>query len=203
MIDSLQGTLLDHDESHAIVDVGGVRFRVEIPGSTAVQLPAQGEPVTLLTRLSFNPNEGSFALFGFSTPMERQCYEVLLTISGIGPKKALAILSQVEVAAFARAVIEKNLTYFSGIKGVGRKTAERLLLELSDKMFGLAAEAKVSGKQAPAAPAQSENIADAVAALIALGCPAAVAQRAVASAAEIAGQDAPTEELIREGLRHR
>lgn len=199
MIDSLAGCLLELDEDYAVVDVGGIRFRSEIASSTARQLPPVGERVELLTRLSFNANDGEFSLFGFASSMERECFEILTSMTGIGPRKAMMILSQIEIASFARAVVNSDVGYVSKIKGIGKKTAERLVLELRDKMAPMA----VAGPDEPASPPRSTNVRDAIAAMMALGCRPAVAERAVESAAEALGEDASTEALIREGLKRR
>lgn len=199
MIHSLSGTLLECDEDHAIVDVRGVRFRAEIPGSTATLLPAAGEQVELFTNLGFNANDGTFSLYGFATIMERDCFDVLCTLSGIGPRKALAILSQIEIGAFAQAVVAQDLNYLSRIKGIGKKTAERLLVELREKMVPFVRAAGDGGTRAP----ESENVRDAVEALMALGTKPTVAEKAVRAAVEALGEDAATEDLVREALRRR
>jgi Holliday junction DNA helicase RuvA len=201
MLDSLRGVLLESDEDYAVLDVGGLRFRAEIPASTAATLPAVGEATTVLTRLSFNPNDGVFNLFGFATAMERDCYDVLIGMSGIGPRKALMILSHIEVGAFAQAIVRGDLGYLSRIKGIGKKTAERLLVELREKMVAFADAAP--GPKNAAVVSMRENVSDAVQALLALGTRPAVAEKAIRSAVEVLGEDAPTESLVREGLRHR
>ncbi len=200
MLHSLHGTLLEFEDDYAVVDAGGIRFAVEIPGSTAQQLPPAGGTATLLTRLSFNPNEGSFLLFGFGTEMERDCFDVLCTISGIGPRKALGILSQIEVGAFAHAIVTQDHAYVSKIKGVGKKTAERLIVELREKMVPFA---RKSPEAAVTFAKDRENVADAVQGMIALGCKPAVAEKAVRAAVEQLGEDAKTEDLLREGLKWR
>ncbi len=200
MLHSLHGTLMEFEDDYAVVDTGGIRFAVEIPGSTAQLLPGAGEQTTLLTRLSFNPNEGSFQLFGFGTEMERDCFDVLCTISGIGPRKALAILSQIEVGAFAHAIVTQDLTYVSKIKGVGKKTAERLIVELREKMVPFAQKAP---EAAVTFAKDHENVADAIQGMIALGCKPVVAEKAIRAAVEELGEDAKTEDLLKEGLKWR
>lgn len=198
MLHSLNGLLLDFEDDFAVIDVGGVRFQVEIPASTAAQFGAIGERAAVLTRLSFNANDGTFSLFGFATPMERDCFDVLTSMSGIGPRKALGILSQIEVAAFAHAIVNKDIAYVGKIKGVGKKTAERLIVELREKMVPF-----VGAATSPPTTSRRENVRDAVEALMALGCRQSIAERAIASAVEVVGEEAPTEDLVREGLRHR
>ena len=199
MLHSLKGILVDFEQDYAVIDVGGVRFQVEIPASTAGQFGAAGSETEVFTRLSFNTNDGTFSLFGFATTVERDCFDILTSMSGIGPRKALGILSQIEIAAFAHAIVNRDIAYVSKIKGVGKKTAERLIVELREKMvpfIGLAPSA------APAAN-RPENVGDAIEAMMALGCKQVTAERAIAAALEILGSRAGTGELVKEGLRHR
>jgi Holliday junction DNA helicase RuvA len=201
MLDSLHGTLLHSDEDSAVVDVNGLRFRLEIPATTHAQLGQPGAEVTLLVRLRLNVNEGDFVLFGFATESERECFDIFTSISGIGPRKGLMILSQIEIASFARAVIANDLTYLSRIKGIGKKTAERLVVELREKMVPYTK----SDSTRPGAPAlpQTDTVRDAIEGLIVLGCRPAVAEKAISEAIKELGEKAKTEELIRAGLKHR
>ena len=200
MIDSLCGQLLASDDDFAVIDVNGIRFRLDIPASTARQLDKSDSPATLLTRLSFNPNEGTFALFGFATVAERECFDILTSISGIGPRKALMLLSQIEIAAFANAIITNDVKYLSRIKGVGQKTAERLIVELREKMVPYTATNPASSKTVLPA---GDHVRDAVDALVVLGCRQAIAEKAIGEAVRELGPDARTEDLIKAGLRYR
>jgi Holliday junction DNA helicase RuvA len=213
MLDSLRGTLARKDADEAVVETAaGLAFVLSVPASTFAALPEPGQPVHLFTHMAFNTQEGEFALYGFATPMEREVFRIFLGISGIGPRKGLMILSQVKIADFAQAIQDRNIAYLSSLKGIGTKTAERLLLELREKMLPYAAgvagggSASAAGGAAreggPALP-PGENIADAVAALTTLGCPYSQAARAILRAIEALGSGASREELIREGLRHR
>jgi Holliday junction DNA helicase RuvA len=201
MIDSLHGKLLESEEDFAVVDVNGLRFRAEIPASTARQLGATGTDVTLLTRMRLNVNEGDFLLFGFASESERECFDIFTSISGIGPRKGMMMLSQIEIAGFARAIIANDLAYLSRIKGIGRKTAERLVVELREKMVPyIKSDVKsASGVNLP----DTAGVRDAVEALIVLGCRPVVAEKAIAEAIKELGKEAKTEELIRAGLKHR
>lgn len=201
MLESVKGTLLSVDHDVAVIDVGGLRFRLEIPDSTARSLGAVGSESTLLARLSFNANDGQFLLFGFSTEVERECFDIFTSISGIGPRKGLMILSQIEIAAFARAIVENDLPYLSRIKGVGKKTAERLVVELREKMVPYVSDAKPAVGAAPMPVAK--NSQEAIQALMVLGCRQAVAEKAIGEAIKELGKDAGTEDLVRVGLRHR
>lgn len=199
MLHSIVGVLVEYEDDYAVVDVHGMRFKVEIPGSTARVLGEAGSRITLFTRLSFNPNDNVFSLFGFASAMEGECFDILQSISGIGPRKALGILSQIEIGAFASAIVNRDLNYISDIKGVGKKTAERLVVELREKMVPYMGAAPAA---APAAPMR-ENVRDGVAALMALGVKPAIAEKAIRAAVELLGEDAATEHLVREGLKHR
>ena len=201
MLDAIVGTLVRSDEDHAVVDVNGLHFRADIPASTARQLPAPGGRATLLTRLSLNPNEGNFQLFGFATETERDCFDIFTSISGIGPRKGLMILSQIEIPPFAKAIVTGDIKYLSKIKGVGTKTAERLVVELREKMAPYS-QAAAPGPGAVSLPS-GDNVRDAVEALMVLGCRPAVAEKAVSEAVKELGEKAPTESLIRAGLKHR
>lgn len=199
MLHSLVGVLVEFEDDYAVVDVHGMRFKVDIPGSTARVLGEAGSRVVLFTRLSFNPNDNAFSLFGFASAMEGECFDILQSISGIGPRKALGILSQIEIGAFASAIVNRDLTYISEIKGVGKKTAERLVVELREKMVPYMGAAPAA---APTATMR-ENVRDGVAALMALGVKPAIAEKAIRAAVELLGEDAATEHLVREGLKHR
>lgn len=199
MLHSIVGVLVEYEDDFAVVDVHGMRFRVEIPGSTARVLGEAGSRTTLFTRLSFNPNDNTFTLFGFASAMEGECFDILQSISGIGPRKALGILSQIEIGAFASAIVNRDLTYISEIKGVGKKTAERLVVELREKMVPYMGAAPAA---IPAA-VMRENVRDGVAALMALGVKPAIAEKAIRAAVELLGDEAATEHLVREGLKHR
>jgi Holliday junction DNA helicase RuvA len=202
MIEALRGILRRSEDDFAVLDVHGVLFKAEIPASSASQLPPTGEQAQLFTRLSLNVNEGNFQLFGFFTETERDCFDILTGISGIGPKKGLMILSQIEVGTFAQAIVREDLTYLSKIKGIGRKTAERLVVELREKMVPYT-KAVESGEAKGTALPQVARVRDAVDALIVLGCRPAVAEKAIGIALQELGEEAPTEALVRVGLRHR
>ncbi len=198
MIDALEGTLLTWEEDFALLNVRGVTFRLDVPASTAGTFTEAGQQARLFTRLSFNPNEGTFALFGFATEAERDCFDIFVQISGIGPRKGLLILSQIEIAAFAQAIVKGDLGYLSKLKGVGKKTAERLVVELREKMVPYVR----TDEPAPSA-GEGDNVRDAVAGLMALGCRPNVAENAVRLAVEELTEHATAAELIKAGLRHR
>ncbi|MCU0813906.1 MAG: Holliday junction branch migration protein RuvA [Burkholderiaceae bacterium] len=158
MIGRLSGTLAEKSPPTLLVDVGGVGYEVDVPMSTFYNLPALGERVTLLTH--FVVREDAQTLYGFLTAGERATFRELVKISGVGPRTALAILSGLSVADLAQAVATQSGARLVKVPGIGKKTAERLLLELKGKLGdAVAAPASVAG----------EAQADIVQALVALG----------------------------------
>jgi Holliday junction DNA helicase RuvA len=159
MIGRLSGTLAEKSPPMVLVDVQGVGYEVDVPMSTFYNLPAVGEPVVLLTH--FVVREDAQVLFGFGTLAERATFRELVRISGVGPRTALAILSGLSVGELAAAVTRQDAARLVKVPGIGKKTAERLLLELKGK---LGAELG-----APAAPALDDAQTDIAQALQALG----------------------------------
>ncbi|HET6342422.1 MAG TPA: Holliday junction branch migration protein RuvA [Gemmatimonadota bacterium] len=185
MIGSLNGRLAVKDIDEVLVDVQGVGYRVSIPLSTYEDLPAEGEEVRLLTHLHVREDE--LALYGFASDRERRLFEILIGVSGIGPRLALHVLSRLTPERFVGAISRGDLTTLTGISGVGKKTAERMVLELKDKVADMAdVEA---GERGAVLTAGGE---DAVKALIALGIRRAQAEQAVQrSLADHPGAPAP------------
>src|SRR5471030_2881256 len=176
MITFLDGKLASALPTQAIIDVGGIGYEVFIPLSSFDKLPAPGEPVQILTHL--HVREDAHILYGFMTAAERDLFRLLVNhVSGIGPKLALAVLSGMSVSNFKSAVVNSDVASLSKISGLGKKTAERIVLELKDKL-GVAAAWKVaSGAQAPTPEQEQAN--EAVLALIALGYKQVEAHQAV------------------------
>ena len=148
MIGKLTGQLLAKNPPEVLVDCHGVGYEVQVPMSTFYQLPALGEPVALLTQ--FIVREDAQQLFGFATPEERQTFRELVKISGVGPRTALAILSGLGVADLAQAVSLQETGRLVKVPGIGKKTAERLLLELKGKLgvdLGAGVPAQAAGGQ--------------------------------------------------------
>jgi Holliday junction DNA helicase RuvA len=198
MIEYLSGVLRFKEPQHIVVDVQGIGYGLDVPSSTYDRLPDVGQPVSLHTY--FYLREDQAQLFGFLTPEEQAVFEIFINTSGIGPKTSLGILSSIPIGEFARAVMENDLAALMRIPGVGRKTAERLVVELRDKMkaFMLGVEAR-GGQLEKHTP----SMEDAITAMVRLGTRPAAAARAVARAAENLGENAPSEELVREALKHR
>jgi Holliday junction DNA helicase RuvA len=161
LIGRITGQLLEKNPPQILVEVQGVGYEVEVPMSTFYNLPGTGERVTLLTHLVIR--EDAHLLFGFGTESERKAFRQLIRISGIGARIALAVLSGLSVAELADAVTRQESGRLTRIPGIGKKTAERLLLELKDKMGAEVLTGGVTANRPP--PATS----DVVNALLALG----------------------------------
>jgi len=149
MIGKLTGTLGDKNPPQVLVDCNGVGYEVDVPMSTFYNLPAVGEKVTLLTH--FVVREDAQILYGFASPAEREAFRQLIKISGVGPRTALSVLSGMSVADIAQAVTAQDAGRLVKVPGIGKKTAERLLLELKGRIgadLGLAAGGATSDAQA-------------------------------------------------------
>ena len=198
MITFLHGRLIEALPTHVIVDVNGVGYEALIPLSSYDKLPPPGQEVKLLTQLVVR--EDAHTLYGFMTPDERDLFRLLVhTVSGIGPKIALNVLSGISVTAFRGAVANGDLKALSQISGVGRKTAERIVVELKDKIGMAGAWEAASAKHGLSAGEQRIN--DAVLALIALGFKQVEAHDAVRAAQAVLGATATVEELVRACLK--
>src|SRR3954464_5868253 len=176
MITFLEGKLTTGLPTQAVIDVNGVGYEVLIPLSSYDRLPAAGQPVQILTHLVVR--EDAHLLFGFMSSAERDLFRLLVNnVSGIGPKLALAVLSGMSVNNFKSAVVNSDVASLSKISGLGKKTAERIVLELKDKLGVAAAWEVASGAQAPTPEQEQAN--EAVLALIALGYKQVEAHKAV------------------------
>ncbi len=174
MFESIKGQLIDKTPLKAVVETGGIGYRLTIPFSTYSRLPSSG-PVHLF--LSQVVREDSNTLYAFLEKEERDLFEVLITLSGIGPKTALAIIGHLEIGAFHRAVSGADVKLLSKIPGIGKKTAERLVIEMRDKIKG------VKSKGVPLSAADG-LLGDALNALLNLGYNPMEAQKAVQAVLE-------------------
>src|SRR5215469_15146980 len=198
MISFLRGKLVEALPTQGIIDVHCVGYDVLIPLSSYDKLPAPGSEVHLLTHLSVR--EDAHVLYGFMTAPEREMFRLLInTVSGIGPKIALNILSGMNVTALRGAVSNGDVKSLSQISGVGKKTAERIVVELKDKIGAAGAWEAMSAQRALSADDQKIN--DAVLALMALGFKQIEAHDAVRSAQAILGAQATIEDLVRVCLK--
>ena len=191
MIGRLHGKLVRKEPPALMVDVGGVGYELEAPMTTFYELPAVGESVTLHTHLVVR--EDAHLLYGFAREAQRRQFRALLKINGVGPRVALAVLSGLSEDELARCIADEDVARLTQIPGIGRKTAERLIVELRDKLTAepsTAAAAPTSGSRDP--------VSEAVSALIALGYKPQEASRVVRN---VPGQNLSTEEIIRQALR--
>ena len=197
MIHHLSGTLVEALPTQIVVDVGGVGYHVLIPLSSYDKLPPVGTQLKILTHLAVR--EDAHVLYGFMSAAERDLFRLLVGhVSGIGPKTALDVLSGTTVSSFKACVVAGDIAALSKIKGIGKKTAERIVVELKDKVGIAAAWEAASAAHAPTP--EEARITDAVLALIALGYKQVDAHKAVKAAA--AKQPAAsTEELVTAGLK--
>jgi Holliday junction DNA helicase RuvA len=197
MIHHLTGTLVAALPTQIVLEAGGVGYEILIPLSTYDHLPSPPAPYKILTHLQVR--EDAHVLYGFATHEERDLFRLLVHhVSGIGPKSALAILSGTTPLQFRSAVVQNDAALLSKIKGVGKKTAERIIIELRDKV-GVSAAWEAASAQREASPAE-QKINDAVLALIALGYKQAEAHVAVKKISE-KNPGAPVEDLIRDVLK--
>lgn len=197
MIAYLDGRLVRALPTQVLMEVGGIGYDVFIPMSTFDQLPTPPAPLKLLTHLVVR--EDAHLLFGFATEDERSLFRLLInSVSGVGPRLALAVLSGMSVRSFRAAIVESDVASIARIKGLGKKTAEKIVVELRDKVGVSAAWEAASAGHEPSPQAKAVN--DAVLALIALGYKQAEAHRA-AKAALDADPAANVEALVREALK--
>ena len=198
MITFLKGKLVEALPTQAVVDVHGVGYEVLIPLSSFDKLPVPGGDVTLLTHLAVR--EDAHVLYGFMTSGERDLFRMLINnVSGIGPKTALNVLSGMNATAFRGAVANGDVKALSQISGVGRKTAERIVVELKDKIGAAGAWEASSDKRSLSSADQKIN--DAVLALMALGFKQPDAHEAVRGALAVLGDTATVEGLVRACLK--
>ncbi len=196
MIVTLQGKLASCSVLRAVVVCGGVGYEVHIPVTTAERLGAAGSEVTLFTHQVFR--EDSQALYGFATADERDFFALVVEkVTGIGPKTAMGLFSRLPLATLRQAVATADLALLSSCPGIGKKTAERLVLDLRDKVAIGAADGPATPSFAPAAATAAT---DAVAALVALGTKAADADKLVRAALAKAGSSATADQLVRAAL---
>jgi holliday junction DNA helicase RuvA len=199
VIGRLTGRLVEKQPPQLVIDVQGVGYEVLAPMTTFYQLPALGEVISLHTHLSIS--EAAHQLFGFANAGDRSFFRLLIKVSGVGPKMALAILSAMEAQECAQCILQNNLVALIKIPGVGKKIAERLVIDLRDRLkdWAPAATAK-STQDAPQAQQVNAMLAEAESALVALGYKPAEAAKAI-SAAMKQTELARTEDVIRAVLR--
>ncbi|GGC02449.1 Holliday junction ATP-dependent DNA helicase RuvA [Marinobacterium zhoushanense] len=203
MIGRLTGEVLEKQPPQLLLDVNGVGYELEASMNTFYKLPAQGERVTLHTHMVVR--EDAQLLYAFIDFQERVLFRALIKTNGVGPKLALAILSGISSEEFIRCVHNEDSATLVRIPGVGKKTAERLIVEMKDKLDRLEiptiTEFRLGAPGAASLAALPDNRAEAESALVALGYKPVQATRAVEQAASSLGEDAAVEELIRQSLK--
>ena len=202
MITSVTGTLVSATPLSAIIETGGLGYELHIPVTTAERLPQPGQRAKLHTFAVYR--EDSQTLYGFATEEERDFFRLMVEkVTGVGPKMALSVLSKLSLATLKSAIAAGDVGLLAKCPGIGRKTAERLVIELRDKLNaaeqGVIAPGKTDSGAAPV-PAAENKIRDAVLALVALGYKAADADKAVRQAWLGLGPAATTEALIKKAL---
>ncbi|WP_281646827.1 Holliday junction branch migration protein RuvA [Parendozoicomonas sp. Alg238-R29] len=200
MIGRLRGILIEKNPPGLLIDVSGVGYELEAPMTTFYRLPELGLETTLYTH--FVVRDDAQLLYGFADKSERQLFRTLIRVNGVGPKLALAILSGMEAEMFARSVHEQDASMLTRIPGVGKKTAERLIVEMKDRLdewqSALAPlEMAAAGKPVAATPSH-DPIQDAISALVALGYRPQEASKAISA---VQDESLGTDELIRQALK--
>lgn len=198
MIGRLHGILIEKQAPLLVIDVQGVGYEVDAPMSTHYRLPALGQPVTLFTHMVVR--EDAQQLFGFAAKEERALFRELIKISGVGPKMALSLLSGMEPDALMQCFERDDVITLTKIPGVGKKTAERLVMEMRDRLKNLSPAAAVAAGMRPMIRIEEKlsPVQEAEAALVALGYKPADAQKSIAA---IKTDDASVEDLIRAALK--
>ena len=191
----LRGHVADKTPGEVVIDVNGVGYQVFVSDRVWGQLNVESSAL-LLTYCHIR--EDSFQIFGFQRHEEKALFQLLLGISGVGPKVALAVLSTLGVREFRRAVLENDVTAITRVSGVGKKGAQRIVLETKSK---LGQDTELSALLGDEAGGDDESGDDVVAALCALGCTLAEAQRAAKKARDAAEPETPDEELVKSALR--
>jgi len=198
LIAYLEGKLIEKSPTHLVLEVNGVGYSINIPVSTYGNLGETGNIVKVLTYQHVREDE--LKLFGFATKPERELFEMLISVNGVGPKVALSILSFLSVQEFQRSVLKEDLDVLTSIAGIGKKTAQRLIVELKEKLskVDLGVEREVDTKKVASIPAFDE----AVLALVSLGYTKFDAKRAMERVAEEVKDVLPLEELIKRALKY-
>lgn len=194
MFESIQGILKEKNPERAIIETHGISYRLQIPLNTYTRLPLPNTPILLY--LCQVIREDAHTLYAFHAKEERDLFEILITLSGVGPKTALALIGHMEIGAFQQAITAADIRLLSKIPGIGKKTAERLVIEMRDKLKAITKK----GKEFVSTPSNGLE-ADAMTALINLGYPALQAQKAVHEAFQEKKEETDLGRLITAALR--
>jgi Holliday junction DNA helicase RuvA len=191
MLAHLEGKLVEARPGRVVLDVGGVGYDVAVPLSTYDRVPKLGQPCRLLTHLHHRDDQ--MVLYGFATEAERELFRMLIGVSNVGPRLALAVLSGLSVDAFKEAIATGNVALIKSIHGVGARTAERIIVELKERVGALPAIEAVARTAAATAP---DAVRDAVSALVTLGYTQAAAHEAVRRVLETAEKEGGVREKL-------
>jgi len=197
VIHHLEGKLVKSSPGRVVLETGGVGLLIHTPLGSCEKLGRTGENCRLLTYLHVREDE--LTLYGFVSEEERELFKMLLGVSKVGPKLALSVLSSIHPAIFKKAVVNEDATVLSAIRGVGRKTAERMIVELKDRIATIPRlqEAATEARLGEIEP----RLADALGALLSLGFTQLQAQRALQEVLKRASPDWPVERLVKEALK--
>jgi len=199
MITSVSGLLVAATPLTAVIETGGLGYEIHIPVTTAERLPSPGQPARLHTLAVYR--EDSATLYGFATEAERDFFRLLVEkVTGVGPKMALSVMSKLSLATLKSAIAAGDVGLLAKCPGIGKKTAERLVIELRDKVNPAELGAAAAAGSKDVAPTGDNRVHDAVLALTALGYKAADADKAVRQAWIALGPKATTEALIKKAL---
>jgi Holliday junction DNA helicase RuvA len=199
MITSISGTLVSATPLTAVIETGGLGYEVHIPVTTAERLPAPGQQAKLHTLAVYR--EDSATLYGFATEEERNFFRLLVEkVTGVGPKMALSVMSKLSLATLKSAIASGDVALLAKCPGIGKKTAERLVIELRDKLNQADVGSVATGLSPSTAPPADSRLSDAVLALTALGYKSAEADKSVRQAWIALGPNASTEALIKRAL---
>jgi holliday junction DNA helicase RuvA len=197
MIARLSGILIQKSVTQCVVDVHGAGYRVVVPLSTFYELPETGRPVVL--QIHTHVREDTISLYGFHTEEEREVFQLMISVSGIGPKLAVNVLSGISAGEWVRAVAVEDLKRLTGIPGVGRKTAERMILELKEKAVKLGSEEAPAGVTSVRTGEQVKE--DALSALVNLGYKGSSARDAVERIMKEAPEPLSLDRILKKALR--
>ena len=190
MLEAISGRLIRREPTRVLLETGGLTFEIFVPTTTSESLASLEENSQCRLFVHITLREDRPVLYGFASERERRLFRMLLSVAGVGPERALLILSRCGPERLVEAVLRRDVEMLTAVRGVGKKTAERLVVELAEPM-----------KREGVAAAGSAAFGDAVAALVALGFPRSSAASAVERAAKRLPPDAPLEELVREALK--
>jgi Holliday junction DNA helicase RuvA len=199
MIAYIQGTVAEKTPTRVVIDVGGIGHEILIPISSYDQIGAIGSIAKLLTYL--HVREDILQLFGFATSEEREMFLLLISISGIGPKSALGILSSIATKDLKHAIANENINLLTAVPGIGKKTAQRIVVELKEKVTKLGVSSDAPSRFVSTGASQTAD--EALMALISLGYHKSVAEKAIVKALQETKDTEPSlQELIKAALRH-